>query len=80
MIRRLRRWLEHLNRRSPVFAPARRLFQVFVLLRLAIFAAVDHDFLTVAQATAYSAIVALFPSLIVSAALIALLPDASPFR
>ena len=80
MIQRLRRRLEHLTRRSTVFAPARRLFQVFVLLRRAVFAAVDHDFLTVAQAVAYSAIVALFPSLIVSAAFIALLPNATPLR
>jgi len=50
------------------------------LFRAAIYAALEHDSLTVAQATAYSAMVALFPALIVSAAVVALLPDTLPFR
>ena len=50
------------------------------LFRAAIYAALEHDSLTVAQATAYSAMVALFPALIVSAAFVALLPDTLPFR
>ncbi|MDE1162704.1 MAG: YihY/virulence factor BrkB family protein [Acidobacteriaceae bacterium] len=54
--------------------------RVFHLLRRAIFAAVEHDVLTVAQAVAYSAMVALFPALIVLAALVPLLPDSSPFQ
>jgi membrane protein len=41
---------------------------------------IDHDCLNVAQSTAYSAIVALFPALIVAAALIGLLPDTAPVR
>ena len=41
---------------------------------------VDHDCLNVAQSTAYSAIVALFPALIVAAAVIGLLPDTAPVR
>jgi membrane protein len=50
------------------------------LFRAAIYAALEHDCLTVAQATAYSAMVALFPALIVSAAIVALLPDTAPLR
>lgn len=43
-------------------------------------AVLDHDVLNVAQSTAYSAIVALFPALIVAAAVIGLLPDTAPVR
>ena len=39
-----------------------------------------HDSLNIAQSTAYSAIVALFPALIVAAAVIGLLPDTAPVR
>ena len=39
-----------------------------------------HDSLNIAQSTAYSAIVALFPALIVAAAIIGLLPDTAPVR
>jgi membrane protein len=39
-----------------------------------------HDCLNVAQSTAYSAIVALFPALIVAAAVVGLLPDTAPVR
>ena len=39
-----------------------------------------HDSLNLAQSTAYSAIVALFPALIVAAAVIGLLPDTAPVR
>src|SRR5450432_1528900 len=46
----------------------------------ALYSALEHDCLTVAQATAYSAMVALFPALIVSAAIVSLLPDTLPFR
>lgn len=49
-------------------------------LRRAVFAAIDHDALTVAQATAYSAMVAMFPVLIVAAAGISALPDNLPLR
>jgi membrane protein len=41
---------------------------------------IEHDCLNVAQSTAYSAIVALFPALIVAAAVIGLLPDTAPVR
>jgi membrane protein len=39
-----------------------------------------HDCLNLAQSTAYSAIVSLFPALIVAAAMISLLPDTAPVR
>src|ERR1700722_19636687 len=40
----------------------------------------EHDCLNLAQSTAYSAIVSLFPALIVAAAVISLLPDTAPIR
>lgn len=40
----------------------------------------DHDVLTVAQGTAYAAMVSLFPALIVAAAVVGLLPGAQPLR
>jgi len=58
----------------------RRSVRFVSTLRRAAVAAMDHDALTLAQATAYSAIVALFPALILSAALIAWLPDSVPLR
>ncbi|MDP9037841.1 MAG: YihY/virulence factor BrkB family protein [Acidobacteriota bacterium] len=50
------------------------------LLRLTVENVLDHDCLNLAQSTAYSAIVALFPALIVAAAVIDLLPDSAPLR
>ncbi len=50
------------------------------MVRRAALAAVEHDALTVAQATAYSAMVALFPALIVAAAFISFVPDTTPLR
>ncbi len=41
---------------------------------------IDHDSMNLAQAAAYSAIVALFPALIVTAALITLLPDVNVLK
>jgi membrane protein len=49
-------------------------------LRRAALSANEHDALNIAQATAYSAMFALFPALIVAAALVGLLPDSLPFR
>jgi membrane protein len=49
-------------------------------LRRSALAAVEHDALTLGQATAYSGMVALFPALIVSAAVIAELPLLVPLR
>ena len=50
------------------------------MVRRAAWAAVEHDALTVAQATAYSAMVALFPALIVAAAFVSFVPDTTPLR
>ena len=49
-------------------------------LRRAFLSAADHDCFNIAQATAYSAIVSLFPALIVSAALVGFIPYTSPLR
>jgi membrane protein len=49
-------------------------------LRRAAISANEHDALNIAQATAYSAMFALFPALIVAAALVGLLPDSLPVR
>ena len=46
----------------------------------ALLRALDHDCLNLAQSAAYSAMVSLFPALIVTAALIAVLPDTLPLR
>ena len=61
-------------------APAQRTWGFFLLLRRAALAAVSHDALTVAQAAAYSAMLALFPALIVAAAVVGTLPVALPIR
>ncbi len=63
-----------------VIAPARRAADLVRLLRRTFFAAVEHDAFTVAQATAYSAMVALFPALVVIAAVVALLPPWLPLK
>ncbi len=63
-----------------VIAPARRAVGFGRLLRRTFFAAVEHDAFTVAQASAYSAMVALFPALVVIAAFVALLPPWLPLK
>jgi membrane protein len=62
-----------------VEAVKRCVWFVSTLRRTAV-AAMDHDVLTVAQAAAYSAMVSLFPALILAAALVALLPSTAPLR
>ncbi len=42
--------------------------------------AIDHDCVNIAQSTAYSAMVALFPALIVAAAAVSLVPYSTPLR
>lgn len=64
----------------PLLHRGRPIVLALSLFRKSIYAALSHDALTVAQATAYSAMVALFPALIVSAAFVALLPDSLPIR
>jgi membrane protein len=51
-----------------------------VLFHRALLRAVDHDCFNLAQSSAYSAMVAVFPALIVSATVISLLPDNAPIR
>ena len=63
-----------------VIVPARRAAGLGRLLRRTFFAAIEHDSFTVAQATAYSAMVALFPALVVIAAMVALLPPWLPWK
>lgn len=58
----------------------KRLLRLPLITQRAVVRAIDHDVFNLAQASAYSAIVALFPALIVAAALIALLPDTAPVR
>ena len=56
------------------------MLRIFTLFRRAILRAIRHDLFNLAQSTAYSAMVALFPALIVIAAFIGLLPDTAPLR
>ena len=63
-----------------VIAPMRRAANFGRLLRRTFFAAIEHDAFTVAQAAAYSAMVALFPALVVIAAAVALLPPWLPLK
>ena len=50
------------------------------LLHRAALKAIEHDALNLSQSAAYSAIVALFPALVLAAAAIALLPDVAPLK
>lgn len=57
-----------------------RILQIPTLFHRAFVIAAEHDLFNLAQSTAYSAMVALFPALIVTAAIIGLLPDTTPIR
>ena len=50
------------------------------VVRATVRSVLAHDALNLAQSAAYSAIVALFPTLIVAAAIIGLIPDTAPLR
>ena len=54
--------------------------RLLLMLHAAFLNAMEHDSLNLAQSAAYSAMVALFPALIVAAALIALLPHFATLR
>jgi membrane protein len=70
-----------LNRLRGVGAEGlQQLLQFFILLRRTLEKVLDHDCLNIAQAAAYSAMVSLFPALIVAASVITLLPGAAPLR
>jgi membrane protein len=58
----------------------RRLLRLPSILHRAFLAAFDHDCLNLAQSTAYSGLVSLFPILVVAAFFISLLPDTTPVR
>ena len=61
-------------------AAATHAYNLPAMLRRAFLSALSHDALNLAQSAAYSAIIALFPALIVIAAIIALLPDVAPLK
>jgi membrane protein len=54
--------------------------RLHTVLNRTVRSALQHDCINVAQATAYSAMLSLFPALIVSAAIISLLPEYAPIR
>lgn len=58
----------------------RPLLRLARILHASLLRAGRHDCLNLAQSTAYSAMVSLFPALIVAAAVISLLPDTAPLR
>jgi membrane protein len=58
----------------------RRLLRLLRILHGSLLRAGRHDYLNLAQSTAYSAMVSLFPALIVAAAVVSLLPDDTPVR
>jgi membrane protein len=58
----------------------RRLLRFPRILHGALLRAARHDCLNLAQSSAYSAMVSLFPALIVAAAVVSLLPDTAPIR
>ena len=66
------------------FAPMARLVRAYRVLSRAlhrtVLAVAAHDCLNIAQSAAYSAMVALFPALVVAAAVVGLLPDTAPVR
>jgi membrane protein len=58
----------------------RRLFRFPMVFHGALLRAMRHDCINLAQSTAYSAMVSLFPALIVAAAVASMLPDTAPLR
>jgi membrane protein len=58
----------------------RRILRIPVIFHRAFVRAMDHDCFNLAQSSAYSGIVAIFPALIVAATIISLLPDTTPIR
>lgn len=58
----------------------KKLKRIPVLFHRALLRAIKHDCFNLAQSTAYSAIVTLFPALIVAAAVVSLLPYTAPVR
>src|SRR5580704_7761176 len=65
---------------NPRVRPMRRILRLPRIFHGALLRAARHDCLNLAQSTAYSAMVSLFPALIVAAAVVSLLPDTAPLR
>src|SRR5260370_27825519 len=65
---------------NPRADPMRSLLRLPRILHGTLLRAARHDCLNLAQSTAYSAMVSLFPALIVAAAVVSLLPDTAPLR
>jgi len=61
-------------------SPVKRFLRIPAILHRTVMRSLDHDALNLAQSGAYSAMVSLFPALIVAAAVIAVLPDNAPIR
>jgi membrane protein len=66
--------------RDVVAAGLNSLLQFGAVLHRTLNQVLEHDCLNIAQASAYSAMVSLFPGLIVIASFITLLPDSAPLR
>lgn len=58
----------------------KQLLRTHVIVHRSFLRAMEHDAFNMAQSSAYSAMVALFPALIVAASVIAVLPDNAPVR
>ncbi len=58
----------------------KRVLRMLGMMKRSAARVVEHDAMNLAQSAAYSAIVALFPAMIVAAALVALLPDVNTFK
>jgi membrane protein len=64
----------------PPPGPRRTFLRLHIFIHRAILSANSHDWLNLAQSCAYSAMVSLFPALIVTAAIVTLAPDTAPIR
>ena len=64
----------------PPSGTSRTFLRLHIFIHRAILSANSHDWLNLAQSCAYSAMVSLFPALIVAAAVVSLAPDTAPIR
>jgi membrane protein len=58
----------------------RRFFRISSVFHRTLLSVLDHDCLNVAQSAAYSAMISLFPALIIAAAFIGIVPGMAPLR
>lgn len=61
-------------------ATGRRLVRISIVFHRTLYSVLAHDSLNVAQSAAYSAMVSLFPALIIAAAFVGFLPYTAPIR